>query len=95
MIRSFKNLLTEKLYTTGKTRGLPAEIIKRAVKRLQQLDSVTELDDLRCPPSNHLKALDGNRSGQHSVRINDQWRLCFVWGGSDAFDVEIVDYHQK
>ena len=68
-------------------------IRKVAERKLQQLDAAETLDFLRSPPGNRLEGLSGNRAGQHSIRVNDQWRVCFVWGGSDAFDVEIVDYH--
>ena len=74
-------------------KGFPSDLVARAQRRLAQLDAATGLSDLKVPPSNHLEALSGNRSGQHSIRINQQWRLCFVWKDGDAFDVEIVDYH--
>jgi proteic killer suppression protein len=78
----------------GKTpKGFPADIISRTQRRLAQLDAATTLDDLRVPPSNNLEALLGDRKGQYSVRINDQWRICFIWKDGDAFNVEIVDYH--
>ncbi len=64
-----------------------------ALRKLRQLDAATDLGDLASPPGNHLEALKGDRRGQHSIRINDQWRICFVWRDGDAFDVEIVDYH--
>lgn len=93
MIRAFADPETEKFFTTGKSRRLPGEILKRAAMRLQQLNAVTRIEDLRLPPSNRLEALKGKRAGQHSVRINDQWRLCFRFKDGDAFDVEIADYH--
>ena len=74
-------------------KGFPADLMRGAVKKLLMLDAATFLAALRLPPSNHLEALSGDRQGQHSIRINAQWRICFVWKGSDAFDVEIVDYH--
>jgi len=93
MIRSFADAETERFFTTGKSRRLPPDILKRAAMRLQQLDAATRIDDMRIPPSNRLEALRGGRAGQYSVRVNDQWRLCFRFEDGDAFDVEIVDYH--
>ncbi len=93
MIRTFADVESERFFNTGKSKKFSPDIIKRAVKRLTQLDAANRLDDLRMPPSNHLEALSGERSGQHSIRINDQWRLCFRFKNGDAFDVEIVDYH--
>ena len=93
MIRSFADSETERFFETAKSRRLPPDILKRAAMRLQQLDSARALDDMRQPPSNHLEALRGDRYGHHSVRINNQWRLCFRFANGDAFDVEIVDYH--
>jgi proteic killer suppression protein len=94
MIRSFLDPETERLFATGKTRRLPPDILKRAIMRLQQLDSAHRLDDLRQPPSNRLEALKGDRGGRYSVRINDQWRLCFKFANGDASEVEIIDYHR-
>lgn len=93
MIKSFADAETQRFYTTGKTRRFPPDILKRAIKRLTQLDAATLLDDLRMPPSNCLEALTGDRSGKWSIRINDQWRLCFRFKNSEAYEVEIVDYH--
>lgn len=93
MIESFANAETERLFATGKSRRLPPEILRRAVMRLTQLDAATVVDDLRHPPSNRLEALSGSRNGQWSVRINDQWRVCFRFERGTAFEVEIVDYH--
>ena len=93
MILSFSNTETESFFVTGKSRRLPSEILKRAAMRLNQLHFATELNDLRQPPSNHLEALSGNRNGQWSIRINQQWRVCFKFENGDAFNVEIVDYH--
>jgi len=75
------------------SRKLPIDIQRTARKKLRQLDAASCLDDLRVPPGNHLKALGGNRLGQHSIRINVQWRICFSFRNGDVFDVEIVDYH--
>lgn len=93
MIESFADAETERLFATGKSRRLPPEILRRAILRLTQMDAATVLEDLRQPPSNRLEALSGNRVGQWSIRINDQWRVCFLFKSGDAFDVEIVDYH--
>ena len=93
MIRSFANAETERFYATGKSRRLPPEILARAAKRLTQLDAATTIDDLRSPPSNRLEALGHDRKGQWSIRINDQWRVCFRFEDGDAHEVEIADYH--
>ncbi len=93
MIRSFASSETERFFATGKSRRLPPEIRKRAAVRLTQLHAATTLDDLRFPPSNRLEALKHDRKGQWSIRINDQWRVCFRLERGDAFDVEITDYH--
>jgi len=93
MIRSFADGETERFYTTGKSRRLPTEIRMRAAMRLIQLNAASRLDDLRLPPSNRLEALKHARAGQWSIRVNDQWRVCFHFQSGDAFDVEIVDYH--
>lgn len=93
MIESFSSVETERLFATGKSRRLPPVILKRAVMRLAQLDAATEVEDLRQPPSNRLEALTGDRAGQWSIRINDQWRVCFRFDRGNARDVEIADYH--
>lgn len=93
MIVSFANKETEKLFATGKSKKLPPEIITRAIMRLTQLDSAREVTDLLLPPSNRLEALAGNRTGQWSIRINDQWRICFSFASGEVTDVEITDYH--
>lgn len=93
MIESFASAETERLFATGKSRRLPPDILKRAVMRLAQLNAATEIEDLRQPPSNRLEALSGNRAGQWSIRINDQWRVCFCFERGAAQSVEIVDYH--
>lgn len=84
---------TERFFATGKSRRLPPNIFKRAAMRLMQLDGATRIEDLRLPPSNRLEALVHDRAGQWSIRINEQWRVCFRFKNGDAFDVEIVDYH--
>ena len=93
MIRSFADAETEQFFTTSRTRRLPQDVLKRATMRLKQLSAAARIEDLRMPPSNRLEALKGNHAGQHSIRVNDQWRVCFRFESGDAFDVEIVDYH--
>ena len=93
MIRSFADKETEAFYETGESRRLPVDIQKRAAMRLTQLNAAVRVEDLRMPPSNRLEALHGDRDGQWSIRINEQWRVCFRFEDGDAFDVEIVDYH--
>ncbi len=91
-IRSFRCADTEALYEGRHPRRF-RNIESVAQRKLQMLDDATELRDLKSPPGNRLEALSGNRSGQHSIRINDQWRVCFVWGKTGPENVEIVDYH--
>jgi len=93
MIRSFADSETRRFYETGKSRRYPPAIQTRAAMRLTQLDAATRVADLRLPPSNRLEALKGNRTGQWSIRIDNQWRVCFRFESGDAFEVEIVDYH--
>lgn len=93
MIKSFGDKRTAAIFTGYAVRGLPPQIQERARAKLLAIDAAQRLDDLRQPPGNRLEALAGNRKGQHSIRINDQWRICFVWRDGEAFDVEIVDYH--
>ena len=93
MIRTFADRETERFFRTGRSRRLPAGILKRAAMRLTQLQAATCLEDLRLPPSNRLEPLLGTRAGQWSMRVNDQWRVCFRLQDGDAFDVEIIDYH--
>jgi len=93
MIQSFADSETEQFYSTGRSRRLPPDILRRAEMRLLQLNAATQIDDLKLPRSNHLEALRGDRKGQWSVRINDQWRICFRFANGDAVDVAIVDYH--
>jgi toxin HigB-1 len=93
MISSFANKETEKLFTTGKSKKLPPEIITRSIMRLTQLDSASEVTDLLIPPSNRLETLSGDRAGQWSIRINEQWRICFRFVNGEASEVEITDYH--
>jgi proteic killer suppression protein len=93
MIRTFANNETEKLFGRMFSRKLPQSIQLGARMKLEVLDAAEVFQDLRIPPSNRLEKLSGNREGQYSIRINDQWRICFVWQQENAFDVEIVDYH--
>lgn len=93
MIRTFADRHTLELYATGKSKRIPADIAKRAARKLEYVDLAKRLDDLRIPPGNRLHALEGNRKGQHSIAINDQWRICFRFADGDAYDVEICDYH--
>ena len=93
MIRSVRDERTLALRRGEAPKGVPSDVAKRAVTKLFMLDTVTRLEDLRVPPGNRLEALSGDRAGQHSIRVNDQWRLCFVWRDGDAHDVELVDYH--
>lgn len=92
MIRSFRDAATRELFEAGASRRFGA-IAKVALRKLDFLHAAHALEDLRSPPGNQLEALKGDRAGQHSIRINRQWRLCFVWTGTDAEEVEIVDYH--
>ena len=93
MIHSFGSAETERFFATGKSRRFPPEILKRAAMRLIQLNGATRIEDLRLPPSNRLEALVHDRAGQWSIRINEQWRVCFRFKSGDAYDVEITDYH--
>lgn len=93
MIRSFGDAETERFYTTGKSRRFPTGIRTRAAKGLTQLNAAARIEDLRLPPSNQLEQLKGTRKGQWSIRIDDQWRLCFRFEKGDAFNVDIADYH--
>lgn len=92
MIRSFRSKETEQLHARQRVKRFRA-IERVAQRKLRQLDAAVELRDLNSPPGNRLEALRGDRVGQHSIRINDQWRICFVWRAGDAHQVEIVDYH--
>ncbi len=91
--RSYKDKRTEQLYQGHRHRSVPVEIAKRVIQKLFLIDTVTRLDDLRVPPGKQLEALTGDRAGQLSIRVNDQWRICFVWKEGDAYDVEFCDYH--
>ena len=93
MIKSFKCKETEKIWNEEFSKKLPQDIQKRALKKLMMLNIASQLDDLKIPPNNHLEALSGDRQGQHSIRINDQFRIWCRWLDNHSFDVEIVDYH--
>lgn len=94
MIQSFANDDTRQIFLTGKSRKLGI-IARIAVRKLQAVDYAKKLDDLRKPPGNRLEKLRGKREGQYSIRVNDQFRVCFRWVDEDAWDVEVVDYHQE
>lgn len=93
MIKSYRDKQTEAIAEGLVARKLPQDMQRVALRKLRQLMAAATLDDLRIPPGNRLEALAGDRAGQHCVRINDQWRICFRWVDGDAHDVEIVDYH--
>ena len=93
MILSFASKETEKIWQGMRSRKFPVDIQDRALLKLRMIDAANVLQDLKVPPSNNLEALSGNRKGQHSIRINKQWRICFVFKNGDAHEVEIVDYH--
>ncbi len=93
MIKSFKDKETEKIFRGQFSRKLPQNIQRVAARKLEQLNAATVLETLCVPPGNRLEALSQDRQGQHSIRVNDQWRVCFIWRNDNAFDVEIVDYH--
>lgn len=93
MILAFRCAETEVLYREGRSRKIPSTIQHISRRKLRQLDMAGRLDDLRVPPGNRLEPLFGDRKGQHSIRINDQYRICFVWTDRGATEVEIVDYH--
>ncbi|MGB8887098.1 MAG: type II toxin-antitoxin system RelE/ParE family toxin [Candidatus Korobacteraceae bacterium] len=93
MIVSFRDAETESLWRSGKSRRLPPGLRRRAFKKLAILNAAVALDNLRVPPGNCLEPLRGRRTGQHSIWINDQYRVCFIWRDGNALEVEIVDYH--
>ena len=93
MIRSFKCKETEKIFSRRFSSKLPQNIQRIALRKLRMLNRSMDVNDLKVSPGNRLEALKGDRKGQYSIRINDQFRICFIWKGNDAFDVEIVDYH--
>ncbi len=93
MIRSFRDKETEKIFNRQRSRKLPSDIQPIALRKLRMLNRSQSLQDLRVPPSNRLEKLSGDREDQYSIRINKQWRICFIWQNRDAYNVEIVDYH--
>ena len=93
VIRSFRNATTERLWSRQRVKAIDPRIQRVALRKLAMLDAAELLEDLRVPPGNRLEALKGERGGQHSIRINQQWRICFVWTAAGPEDVEIVDYH--
>jgi proteic killer suppression protein len=93
VIRTFADRHTKGLYETGKSKRFPSAIWKRALRRLEYLDLATRLSDLKVPPSNRLHQLGRERKGQHSISVNDQWRICFRFEDGDAYEVELTDYH--
>jgi proteic killer suppression protein len=94
VIKSFKDDETEKVFNRFHSRRLPSDIQQVALRKLRMLNNAISLTDLRIPPANRLEKLRGDRQGQHSIRINERWRICFEWRDEDAHDVEIVDYHK-
>jgi proteic killer suppression protein len=93
MIKTFADKHTREIYVKGKSKRIAPDIIRRAIRRLEYIDLATCLEDLKVPPSNRLHALKADRKGQYAISINDQWRVCFKFIDSDAYDVEITDYH--
>ena len=94
VIKSFRDNATERIWRGEFARHLPADIQPAARRKLRMLNNAQDLTDLRVPPANRLERLKGRRSGQYSIRINEQWRVCFSWSEGDAYDVEVVDYHR-
>ena len=93
MIRSFRDRETEGVFERERSRRLPPDVQRRAHRKMLLLDAAEALNDLRVPPGNRLERLSGDKAGQYSIRVNDQWRICFRWERGDAYDVEIADYH--
>ncbi len=93
MIKSFRDSETEKLYSRERSKRLPPDIQQAALRKMRMINNAKSVNDLRIPPANRLEKLSGNRAGQYSIRINDQWRICFAWKEGDALNVEITDYH--
>jgi proteic killer suppression protein len=93
MIKSFADKDTEELYRTGKSSKVPADVRPRALRKLTLVDTAVVIDDLKVPPGNRLHRLRGERSGQYSISVNDQWRICFRFAEGNAYDVEFCDYH--
>jgi proteic killer suppression protein len=93
MIKTFKNKETDKIYNREYSKKLPTDIQRVAMKKLWMIDATPDINSLKVPPGNRLELLHGDREGQYSIRINDQWRICFQWRDGNSYDVEIVDYH--
>lgn len=93
MIKTFADRHTQQLFATGKSKRFPADIAKRVVRKLEYIDLATRLEDLKVPPGNRLHELERDRAGQHSISVNDPWRICFRFIEGDAYDVEVTDYH--
>jgi len=93
VIKTFADKRTRELFVTGRAARFPADVSRRAARKLEYIDLATSLDDLSVPPGNRLHALRGDRKGQHAIAVNDQWRVCFRFVDGDAYDVEICDYH--
>jgi toxin HigB-1 len=93
MIRSFKCKETERIFQRRRSKRFPSQIQQVALRKLRMLNRSASLDDLRIPPANRLEKLRGDRTGQWSIRVNEQWRICFMWRSGDAYEVEMVDYH--
>ena len=93
MIKSFKNRETEKIYSREVSKKLPTDIQQVALRKLRMINNAKNINDLRIPPANRLEKLSGNREGQYSIRINDQWRILYRWEGGNAKDVQVTDYH--
>ena len=93
MIKSFRDKETEKIYSRERSAKLPGDIQQIALRKLRMINNAQNIHDLRIPPSNRLEKLSSDRTGQYGIRINDQWRICFIWKDNNAYDVEITDYH--
>lgn len=93
MIKTFADKRTQELYSEGKAKRVPVDLARRAARKLEYIDLATCLDDLRVPRGNQLHSLEGDRQGQHAIRVNDQWRICFQFVDGNAYDVEFCDYH--
>jgi proteic killer suppression protein len=93
MIKTFADKETQKIFVSGKSKRLPSDLLRRSIRRLEFIHFANDINDLLVPPSNRLHALKGARKGQHSISINDQWRICFRFIEGDAYDIEITDYH--
>jgi proteic killer suppression protein len=93
VIKSFRDRETEKVYSRERSARLPGDIQQIALRKLRMINNAQNIHDLRIPPANRLEKLGGDRTGQYSIRINDQWRICFIWKDNNAYNVEIIDYH--